>query len=111
MAAEAILERPLPEFLRMLYRWHDGVDGDDVAFFDNLRFLPLADGLATRAMLEELRARGDFADRDAAWWRAAWLPILANGDAYCVDLERGGSVVEFLHADDARRVSSAGSMT
>jgi cell wall assembly regulator SMI1 len=104
----------LPEAYRLLYRWRDGQAQDCTeSFVQNFLFTSLADVRDSKRLLDGMIG---FDFEDPRWWRASWVPFLANGsgDHLCVDLQAQdggtpGQVLVFYH-DYERRPLRAMSM-
>jgi cell wall assembly regulator SMI1 len=107
---EAAMGYPLPEDLRGLLSWADGQAAGSRPFRLNMRLLSATEMEAEAHSMRGLQRDGLL---QPYWWDAGFLPFCSNGngDYFCLDL-RGvygpvGSVLEFFHKDDLRRVEAA----
>lgn len=107
---EASLGHPLPAELRGLLSWADGQAPEAMPFRLNMRLLSVTEVEAATLAMRGLQRDGLL---QPLWWDAGFVPFCSNGsgDFFCLDL-RGvygppGSVLEFFHKDELRRVEAA----
>jgi cell wall assembly regulator SMI1 len=120
-AFEKYLGFPLPETLKDIYRWHDGVDTkasgryDPPDMFFDYWLAPLAKVQEHHAMMRKFMQDGTYAKTDRGgdgWWDDHWIPFLHNmaGATVCVDTtgwstDDAGQVLEEWHAAATRKIT------
>ena len=117
---EEYLGFPLPEALKDLYRWHDGVETKAGGRYDPPDMIfaywlaPLATVQEHHAMMRKFAQDGTYAKTDRGgdgWWNDHWIPFLHNmeGGTVCVDTTGWstgdpGQVLEEWHDDATRKI-------
>ncbi|MDQ3341609.1 MAG: SMI1/KNR4 family protein [Myxococcota bacterium] len=119
-AFETYLGYPVPEALRDLYRWHDGVETvaggryDPPDLFFGYWMMSLDELQKTHARKTTMWKDGTYAKTDrggAGWWDEHWIPFLEQiqGGTICVDTAGWstghiGQVLEEWHDDSLREL-------
>jgi cell wall assembly regulator SMI1 len=94
----------LPTAFRELYQWRDGQHNDSLAFHMNQDWMCSEDIIRIKHLMDSMIGY----DFEPGYWEAAWVPFLHNGGGshLCVDVSRGGQLVEFWKADHDRPIAS-----
>ena len=119
-AFETYFGAPLPDALKDLYRWHDGVDTkantryDPPDMYFDYWIAPLAKVQESHAMKTGFQKDGTYAKTDRGgdgWWSDRWIPFLDNmaGATICLDTAGWstgdrGQLIDEWHATAARTI-------
>ena len=81
----------LPDEVRQLYRWHNGLTDRYMDFFPHHTFYPLNEALEIAKSYREVAGMFNQPEDDYWYWKSAWLPVFGDFDGQALILTVGSN--------------------